>query len=67
MAVEEEIHLSENVLWADIHTFPTGFAAAGIQDDIRGLRVMARGGVIFHFLFLYAYCVNYIQRGVLAW
>jgi hypothetical protein len=35
MAVKPEIYFSENMLRADIHTCPTGFATAGIQDDAR--------------------------------
>jgi hypothetical protein len=53
MTVEDEIHFSENMLWADIHTGPTGFAAAGIQADISGFYLMLKGCLIFHFLFLY--------------
>lgn len=40
MAVEPEIHFSENMLRADIHTCPTGLAAAGIQVDITSLHMM---------------------------
>ncbi len=36
MAVKTEIHFSKNTLWAGLQTVPTGFAAAGIQADIRG-------------------------------
>jgi hypothetical protein len=48
MVVEWEIHLSENVLWTDLHTCPTGLAATGIQADITGLYMMVK----LHFLFL---------------
>jgi hypothetical protein len=52
MTVKEEIHFSKNELRADLHTSPTGLAAAGIQADKKGLRVMRKGETKFHFLLL---------------
>jgi hypothetical protein len=52
VAVEAEIHFSQNALRANLHAFPTGLAAPGIQADIKCLRMTRKGEVKCHSLLL---------------
>jgi hypothetical protein len=52
MTMKAETHFSKNKLRADLHTCPAGLTAAGIQADKRGLLVMQKGEMKFHFLLL---------------
>jgi hypothetical protein len=52
MAMETQVHFSKDILRAGLHAVPTGFAAAGIQADVKSLRAMLKGEMKYHSLLL---------------
>ena len=49
VAVEAEVHFPKNTPRAGLDTVPTGFAAAGIQANIKSLCVTRKGEAKCHF------------------
>jgi hypothetical protein len=48
VTMETQVHFSKDILRAGLHTVPTGFAATGIQADIKSLRAMLKGEMKSH-------------------
>jgi hypothetical protein len=48
VTMKTQVHFSKDILRAGVHTIPTGFAAAGIQADVKSLRAMLKGEMKCH-------------------
>jgi hypothetical protein len=52
VTMKAQVHFSKDILRTSLYTVPTGFAAAGIQADIKSLRTMLKGEMKCHSLLL---------------